>query len=230
MEQRECFRHELKYEITYLQYLELRNRLGQVMHLDPHAGPDSRYLIRSIYFDNFEDKALREKMNGIPGREKFRIRYYNDDLSYIALEKKRKDGYLCRKYHARITKQECIQLLKGGTGWMRGHPADLVRELYAKMQCQALRPKTLVSYVREPYLYGPGNVRVTFDSRIRTSLYHPIFLEREVADVSAQEAPQNRILEVKYDGFLPEIIRCLLQTDTIRQQAFSKYGASRRFM
>ena len=37
------------------------------------------------------------------------------------------------------------------------------------------------------------------------------------------------ILEVKYDAFLPEIIACLLQTETLRQQAFSKYGISRRF-
>lgn len=44
---------------------------------------------------------------------------------------------------------------------MRGHPAALVQELYAKMGYQALRPRVLVSYVREAYLYGPGNVRIT---------------------------------------------------------------------
>lgn len=229
MEQRECFRHELKYSITYLQYLQLRNRLGEVMAPDPYAAPNDRYLIRSIYFDNFADKALREKINGVPNREKFRIRYYNDDLSYIALEKKKKDGYLCRKYHAEITKQEYIQLLEGETDWMRGHPADLVKELYAKMQYQALRPRILVSYVREPYLYAPGNVRITFDSQIRTSLYYQAFLESEVADIRTADCPWDMILEVKYDAFLPEIIGKLLQIGAVRQQAFSKYAASRRF-
>ena len=37
------------------------------------------------------------------------------------------------------------------------------------------------------------------------------------------------ILEVKFDAFLPEVIQSLLQTEEIRQQAYSKYGACRRF-
>ena len=78
-------------------------------------------------------------------------------------------------------------------------------------------------------MYGAGNVRVTFDSDIRTTLYHGTFLEENVADISAAEAPRDRILEVKYDAFLPEVIRGLIQTDSLRQQAFSKYEASRRF-
>lgn len=229
MDQGRNFRHELKYEIKYMQYLELRSRLGAVMHGDPHAGKDGRYLIRSIYFDNYADKALREKVDGVSGREKFRIRYYNDDFSFITLEKKIKDGHLCTKCDARITRQECRQLLEGRANWMRGHPAPLVQELYAKMQYQALRPKVLVSYIREPYLYAAGNVRITFDSHIRTSLYQRMLLEEPVADVSASDSPQDIILEVKYDAFLPEVIRALLQTGAVRQQAFSKYAACRRF-
>lgn len=229
MEQRECFRHELKYSIGYPQYLELKSRLGAVAQPDPYGGAEGSYLIRSIYFDNFTDKALREKADGAPVREKFRIRYYNDDLSYILLEKKEKDRYLCRKYDAEITESECRQLLEGRVGWMRGHPAALVQELYAKMRFQALRPKVAVSYVREPYLYGPGNVRITFDTRIRSSLFCRAFLERREADVSAMDRPGDIILEVKYDAFLPGVIRSLLQTGAARQQAFSKYAACRRF-
>ena len=229
MEHRESFRPELKYQITYPQYLELRSRLRTLMRADPHAGPDGRYLIRSIYFDNFADKALREKVDGIPGREKFRIRYYNDDFSFILLEKKVKDSYLCRKYDAEIAWQECRQLLGGRTGWMRGHPAALVQELYAKMRYQVLRPRVLVSYIREAYLYPPGNVRVTFDSHIRTSLYHQGFLEGHVADIDAGDRPRDRILEIKYDAFLPGVIESLIQTGGVRQQAFSKYQACRRF-
>ena len=80
MDEKGIFRHELKYEISYLQYLELRSRLGGLMRQDTHIGPDGSYLVRSIYFDNYADKALREKKDGVPRREKFRIRYYNDDL------------------------------------------------------------------------------------------------------------------------------------------------------
>lgn len=83
--ERVCFRHELKYRIGYPQYLELRRRLRTVMSADSHTGDDGRYLIRSIYFDNYRDKALREKIDGVSRREKFRIRYYNDDISYMTL-------------------------------------------------------------------------------------------------------------------------------------------------
>lgn len=112
---------------------------------------------------------------------------------------------------------------------MRGHPSSLVQELYAKMRYQMLCPKVLVSYVREPYIYRAGNVRITFDSNIRTTLCHRDFLEERVIDIDTVAEPQDMILEVKYDAFLPEIIRRLIQTGTLRQTAFSKYEACRRF-
>lgn len=229
MRLKEGFRHELKYRIVYAQYIELRSRLRTVMQSDIHTGADGRYLIRSIYFDNYADKALREKTDGVPVREKFRIRYYNDDFSYLTLEKKIKDNDLCMKVGAQITEKECRKLLEGRTEWMREHPMPLVRELYAKMRYQMLCPKVLVSYVREPYIYRAGNVRITFDSNIRTTLYHRNFLEERVIDIDTAAEPQDMILEVKYDAFLPEIIHRLIQTGTLRQTAFSKYEACRRF-
>ncbi len=226
---RACFRHELKYQIGYQQYLELRSRLKAVMKADNHTGADGRYLIRSIYFDNYWDKALREKTDGVPKREKFRIRYYNDDFSYITLEKKVKDNNLCLKFDADITEEECRKLLEGRLAWMRAHPSCLVQELYGKMRYQLLRPRVLVSYVREPYIYKAGNVRVTFDSCIRTTMYHKGFLEERTDDISALDRPGDMVLEVKYDAFLPEVIQSLIQTEGVRQQAFSKYQACRRF-
>ena len=38
------------------------------------------------------------------------------------------------------------------------------------MCSQCLRPKTIVDYTREPFVYGPGNVRITLDYNIRTGL------------------------------------------------------------
>lgn len=111
---------------------------------------------------------------------------------------------------------------------MRDHPEEIVRELYVKRKTQLLRPRVLVSYKREPYVYRPGNVRVTFDSDVRTTLWHPRFIEHTVRDIDAREEPGRRILEIKYDDYLPEIIAILVQLDA-RQTAFSKYGACRRF-
>jgi len=229
MQEKENYRHELKYEIDYGTFLALRSRLRPVMKPDSHAGQDGCYRVRSIYFDNLDDKALREKINGVSRREKFRIRYYNDDFSFILLEKKMKHNSLCLKCDAQISEQECRAVLEGRWEWMPEHSSDLVREFYCKLKGGQLRPRVLVSYLREPYIYPAGNVRVTFDSQIRTSLYHRRFLEKQVRDISALDAPGQMILEVKYDNFLPEIISLLLQSGRIRQGAFSKYGVCRRF-
>ncbi len=223
------YRHELKYQISYVDYLSQRQRLKAVMKSDDHADVEGKYMIRSIYFDNFNDKALREKVNGIQKREKWRIRYYNDDFSYITLEKKCKHNSLCLKLDAILTEAECRALLNGNIDWMLTHTSQLVREFYYKLKTQQLKPRVLVSYEREPYIYIPGNVRVTFDRNIRTSLYHQRFLEPSVQDISATVTPDIIILEVKYDDYLPEIISNLLQTEGIRQQAFSKYGVCRRY-
>jgi len=229
MDKEKHYRHELKYVIPYADYDAMRRRLKLVMRSDPHTSDDGTYRIRSIYFDNCDDKALKEKVDGIEKREKFRIRYYNDDLSFITLEKKMKIDNLCLKYDAPITEEECRQLLNGQIEWMKDHDEGLVKELYAKMRYQCLGPRVLVSYLREPYIYKPGNVRITFDSQIRTTHFHREFLTERVSDISATDTPQDMILEVKYDAFLPKIIQDMIQVKNIRQQAFSKYGACRRF-
>ena len=223
------YRHENKYEISKAEYLAMRLRLRRIMSADPHTNEDGLYQIPSIYFDNIYDKALKEKIDGAAKREKFRIRWYNDDFSFITLEKKMKINNLCLKYDARITEEECHRILNGDIEFMRTHPEELVKELYAKMKYQRLKPKVLVSYVREPYVYKSGNVRVTFDSNVRTSIFRRDLLTKNGLDISATDAPGDMILEVKYDAFLPEIIQDIIQSKDLRQQAFSKYGACRRF-
>ena len=123
-------RHELKYPVSLAAYLALRQRLRPVMQRDPHAGADGRYTIRSIYFDNYRDKALREKLDGVQRREKFRIRYYNDDLSFITLEKKIKYNDLCMKLDAPLHEADYQRLLRAPGPWMLEHPEPFVRELY----------------------------------------------------------------------------------------------------
>ena len=229
MEEKSRFRHELKYGIRYGQYLALRQRMQTIMQADAHADAEGRYKIASIYFDNYKDKALREKIDGVSKRDKFRIRYYNDDFSFILLEKKRKINNLCQKLDARITREECQRILAGDTGWMRDSDRELVRELYRKRKEEQLRPRVLVSYMREAYVYRAGSVRVTFDFDIRSTLFHPHFLEKRPLDMAVAGNAGEIIMEVKYDEYLPDLILDLIQTAGCRQNAFSKYGACRRF-
>ena len=223
------FRHELKYQINYGKYSALKNRIKPIMTLDKYAKETGGYKIQSIYFDNYDDKALREKLYGLQKHEKFRLRFYNDDFRNVKLEKKIKYNGLCLKYNANLTAEETKALLGGKTDWMLNHSEPLVRELYCQMQCKILRPKVLVSYYREPYVYQAGNVRVTFDSDIRTTLFRQNFSSEKIWAIDTAEQKGSMLLEIKYDNYLPEVISCLIQTDGIQQQSFSKYAAARRF-
>ena len=78
------FRHEVKHEINLSDMMIIRSMLKAVAYPDPHT-IDGKYVIRSMYFDNLEDKALREKINGVSRREKFRIRYYNGDTEKMVV-------------------------------------------------------------------------------------------------------------------------------------------------
>lgn len=218
------FRHEWKHEIGAADLIAIRQRMGAVARPDPHA-VDGKYRIRSLYFDNASDQALREKLDGVSRREKFRIRYYNGDLSLIHLEKKSKLGGLGSKEWAPLTAEEAQAIVDGRTGWMLEGGRPLVRELYSKMRVRGLRPRTIVDYTREPFIYLPGNVRVTLDYDIRTGLGSTDFLDPDCVTVPAGDAPI--ILEVKWDNYLPEIIRAAVQLEGRRSSAFSKYAQCR---
>ena len=220
------WRHEWKHEINVSDLLQLRQRLGAVMEKDSHAA-DGKYEIRSLYFDTPGDKALREKIDGVDRREKFRLRYYNRDHSRIWLEKKSRRGGLGNKQSTGMSGDEAQAVIENQWGWMMDSGRPLVEELYCKMKFQGLRPKTIVDYTREPFVYAPGNVRVTLDYHIRTGLYGTDFLNPDCVTVPAKDAPA--ILEVKWDAFLPSVIRDLVQLDGRRTSSFSKYAACRRY-
>lgn len=219
-------RHEWKHEISYGDLLTLRARLGAVCQRDPHA-VNGIYTIRSLYFDTLDDKALREKTDGVSRREKFRIRCYNGDTDFIRLEKKSKFSGLGTKDSVPMTAAEVQRLLDGDTDWILSGGRPLLQELYSKMRWQGLRPKTLVDYTREPFIYGPGNVRVTLDYNIRTGLSCTDFLNPSCPTIPAAESPI--LLEVKWDEYLPSIIRDAVQLDGRRSTAFSKYAACRLY-
>lgn len=218
------FRHEWKHEINQMDRQVLLTRLPLVMKRDSHVEGGS-YFIRSLYFDSLNDKALREKVDGVNQREKFRIRYYNGDTSFIKLEKKSKINNLCSKEECNLTKEEAQRLVDGDFIWLATDSRPLCFELYSKMVLDGLRPKTIVDYTREPFEYEPGNVRVTIDHDIRTGLSSTDFLNTKTVTMPAGDSPI--ILEVKWDEFLPDIIKDAVSLESRRAGAFSKYAQCR---
>ena len=219
------YRNELKHVITAADRAAICANLHAVAKLDPHVGDRGFYQIRSLYFDSLSDKALREKLDGINEREKFRIRYYDHNTDFIKLEKKVKRGGLGYKVTAPLTKEEAQKIVDGDLSWMVASGRGLVTELYAKMKSQGLRPSTIVDYERIPFVYAPGNVRVTVDYNIRTGLRCTDFLNPQCVTIPAGNAPI--VLEVKWDDFLPGVIRHAVQLKGPSLGAFSKYAACR---
>ena len=217
------FRHEWKHPLNSMDLQETRSRLRCVMRPDPHAGASGKYEVRSLYFDSPGDSALREKLDGISRREKFRMRFYNGDVRLIHLEKKSKIDGLCRKQPAALTAGEAQSIVDGAWEWMpSAENRPLLLELYTKMRTRGLRPKTIVDYTREPFVYAPGNVRVTLDYALRTGLRCTDFLNTRCVTVPAGDAPA--ILEVKWDAFL----RCTDFTELLRPADAERSGPAER--
>ncbi|MBP3919025.1 MAG: polyphosphate polymerase domain-containing protein [Clostridia bacterium] len=227
-----AYRHELKYHISYGQMQILTRRLASVMQPDAFARADGTYLIRSLYFDNLQDRALKEKVYGTSRREKFRIRYYNLDPTFIRLEKKSKINRLTSKESTPLTAAQCEQILRGDIPSLAGEASpNLLNEFYAKTQLYSLIPKAVVDYTRRTFVYPVSDTRITLDYHIRTGMRVVDFLNPALPTVpcdAAEDAPIC-ILEVKYNEFLPLHIAALLQTDDIRIAPFSKYEVSRRY-
>lgn len=216
------FRHEFKHEIGYCDLLALRSRLSTVMQQDSHA-VNGRYGIRSLYFDNLDDKALLEKVNGVDRREKFRLRYYNGDTSLVFLEKKTKVNGLCAKEQTAVS-YAITKAIVDGEDFDDGGDR-LLKDFKIKTKTLGLRPKTIVDYTREPFVFPVGNVRVTMDYNIRTGMNCTDFFDSGCITVPAGEAPI--ILEVKWDEILPSLIRDIVQLPGTHTSAFSKYAVCR---
>ncbi|MGM9626169.1 MAG: polyphosphate polymerase domain-containing protein [Eubacteriales bacterium] len=225
------YRHELKYRITPMQKALLERRLGAVMQTDANARPDGTYFIRSLYFDTLQDKALKEKTSGVPYREKFRIRYYNLDPAFIRLEKKSKVNRLTEKESAPLTQTQCEEILHGNFTALLKSESPLLQEFYAKTRFLGMVPRTVVDYTRRTFVCPIAETRVTFDYNIHTGIRAVDFLNPALPTVPCDAAEEGAVcvLEVKYNGFLPDHIAAVLQTDNIRLVPFSKYEISRRY-
>lgn len=223
------YRNELKHIVTQVDAQVIRSRLSRLLPVDRNAGPDGRYQIRSLYFDTPEDRALLEKIDGLPFKEKFRLRFYNHDHRFIRLEKKIKHYNKGAKLKVVVTKREVQKILGRDFDFLQETEQALLREFYLKLKTERLLPKIVVDYLREAYLYPAGNVRITIDSAVRASISSTDLFNPGLPTAPALDRGYC-ILEVKFDGFLPEFIQDIVQLNKCATRAVSKYAACRVYM
>ena len=217
------YRHEYKYLISRADAELLKLRLPHIMESDAHADTGGKYTIRSLYFDDFQNTAYYDKVDGVSERAKYRIRFYDYDSSLIKLEKKEKLGNLTRKTAQTITKKDARALEYALTDGCPDNPDGLTAELRLACVSKGLRPRVLVDYDRTPFICRDGNTRITLDENLRTRPYIPHLFASPRAMVPVLDSNQV-ILEVKFDDFLPGYLAAALADIPKASLAISKFA------
>lgn len=218
----QTLRHEFKYFITQETYLTLRQRLSIVARPDENSKRAEGYLISTLYFDDYRNTALNEKIDGDRFRTKYRIRIYERESTVIKLESKSKLDSWTAKSSTLLTLDEYRRILNEDYEFLIHKQDPLCQELYTKIRTTLLRPKAIVEYEREAYVVDEGNVRLTFDKQLRSSINGIDLFDPDVV-YSAALDPGLLVLEVKYDDFIPKHIRALINGLPMQRYAVSKY-------
>lgn len=209
--------------------LILKQRLALAMNVDKNSvNLDNTYFIRSLYFDDINSTAYYEKIDGVLYRKKYRIRIYNNDSSFIRLERKWKHNNMTSKDQLKISKENCINLLTNQFDNIDKELLNnsLMKEFITDIKVFGLKPSVIVDYKRLAYTYPISEVRITFDERIKSGLYNcNLFnMNRITYDVIDNN---EVVLEVKFNEVLPEHISIILQTIPMYRQAVSKFALCR---
>lgn len=220
------FREEKKFLISMDEFISLSHRIGQVMMEDPHNGTHG-YLIRSLYFDTVYDTDYYEKTMGIETRRKMRLRCYDPNADYAMLEMKQKQGPNQLKRSLKVLRQDAIELTKGNYSPLLSYGDPFAAECYAFMNSHCYRPKTIVEYNRKAYIAKENKIRVTFDNNIvSTESCFDLFSTN--LNMNPVLDKYDVILEVKFNGFLLDYIRKLINPVNRSELSVSKYVLARQ--
>ncbi len=219
------YRVEDKYNCTATELITLQSRVEAVLRPDSNEGGPDGYRITSLYFDDFRDSCLQDTQDGVNRRNKYRIRIYNDSLDVIKLEVKTKRDNRILKHSKSISLAEMKSLMRGERIEDSASGEDPATLFNLAIKTQGLRPRVIVAYERKAYVYEPGNVRITFDRNVRASGRVESFGQKNISYDFLQE--YDKVLEVKYDEFIPDFLLQLLELGNMQQSAYSKYQLCR---
>ncbi|MCM1253038.1 MAG: polyphosphate polymerase domain-containing protein [Clostridium sp.] len=219
------YRNELKFLVADKDLELIRYRLQPLMSPDIHQNGTS-YMVRSLYFDDYQDSCKRENEDGIGNRKKFRIRMYNADDTFIKLEQKIKCQGRNRKEAGILSRDECLHYMNGSVKSLPEAHSKQERELQMKIRLKGMHPVCIVEYERTAWVERKGNVRITFDRNIGGSSRTDVFLDKKIMSVPVLPSGVS-ILEIKYDALFPQYLYEALNIGILQRSAFSKYYYAR---
>lgn len=221
------YRNELKYVINPATAAIISSRLELFCDYDNNCDEKGFYKVSSLYFDDYCNSSLNDNIIGQSNRKKFRIRVYNGSDTYIRLEKKIKHNKGGKKEACPLTKDQYAMVQLGNYKDL-DDTADtkLLKGFCLEGMTRGLKPKVIVEYNRKSFVYSYGDIRVTLDYDIKHSSGSTDLFDDEQIYAPAVE-PGQVVLEVKYTGYLPEVIKNLVQQSVVTQTGISKYSISR---
>lgn len=222
----QVLREEKKYLINIEDFLRLSHKLDQVLIQDVHNGTHG-YAIRSLYFDTLYDQDYFEKTSGIELRRKIRLRIYDPAADFAMLEMKQKQGEMQLKRSLRITREEGERISRGDYSPLLKYEDPFAAECYAMMHARCYRPVTIVEYHRKAFIAKENKIRVTFDNQLVATescfdIFSPNLNMNPVLDKF------DVVLEVKFNGFLLDYIKRLLNDVDKSELSVSKYILARQ--
>jgi hypothetical protein len=182
-------------------------------------------MVRSLYFDTFYNNDYMDKENGIENRRKIRLRMYDPKSNTIKLELKEKFGSSQIKRSISITKDIALKLMKGNYSCLRTLQNDFADELFYIMQTEFYRPKCVVEYNRLAYIVPENNIRITIDRDLKaTEANMDIFS----SSLNLYPVSSEIVLEVKYNNFLLDYVKDIINIIDKSETSMSKYCISRQ--
>ena len=225
-------RKELKFLVDYKTFAGILRFIEPFTIPDRHAGKSGTYLVNSLYFDTFNNKAYWDKIDGEKIRKKIRIRSYLDSQTGKALstilEVKKKNDRTVYKEKIRLPFEEAFALVQSG------NPDALPKKNFSETGRRAvddvlllkykydLLPKIVVCYERKPLVdkYNP-KTRITFDFNVR---YRTVDFNTENPEMECFAVPRNRVIvEVKHSGPMPVWISKMVGIFGLQPTTVSKY-------
>ena len=202
-------RFERKYRISHLTVPEVK----QVIMMHPASFrihyPDRH--IHNIYFDTPDLHTLLHNAYGSPQREKYRLRWYGDNIYQI-----NKPRFEIKKKQGETGFKEIHEMQDGSLSGIRAY-LDSIHQLQLPL-AYALNPVLLNSYERSYYISFDGKFRLTIDRVVKyyewnNGAQFRSFTHRDNAIV----------VELKYDLEQEKGIDKIIRYLPFRQTKNSKY-------
>lgn len=211
-------RKEIKYEIGYSEYRQIKQILETCMKKDLNAGKRGIYKVKTIYFDNYLQEVQKNKKDDINSVNKYRIRMYNDNEKSIFLERKTNENGYILKVKEPITKKDAINIIEGRYKEILEDKPSLKTEIYLNIILKQLRPVLLIEYERMAFVDDISGVRVTIDSKINSTTDCNKFFGK------IETKNNNKyILEIKYNKYLPDYIKNIVINIEGKRKGKSKF-------